>query len=230
MIQFNLLPDIKLQYIKAKRAKRLVMLTATFVSSTLVAIVILLFLITNVWQTHQLNNLTKAIRDKSNKLENTPDLDKILTIQNQLSSLPTLHAQKPAASRIFGYIAQVTPASVSISQLDIDFTSGKNTIVFTGNADTLESVNKFVDTLKFTSYTADASQPASKHAFSNVILAVFGRTDKGSSYTINATYDPSIFDNSNNISLQVPNIITTRSTTEAPNDLFQNTVKPTEPK
>ncbi|GAC1387794.1 MAG: hypothetical protein NVS1B7_2610 [Candidatus Saccharimonadales bacterium] len=224
MIQFNLLPDIKLQYIKAKRIKRLVMLTATTISSVAVGVVILLFLVTNVWQARQLSSLSKNIKNKSDQLKSTPNLDKILTIQNQLNSLPKLHAQKPVVSRIFNYLSQVTPATVSISQLEVDYTSAKNTIVFTGNADTLESVNKFVDTLKFTTYSVDPTQQTTKSAFSNVVLAVFSRTDKGSSYTINAVFDPLIFDNSSNVTLKVPAIITTRSATESPTDLFQTNV------
>ena len=57
MIQFNLLPDIKLEYIKAKRMKRSVILISSVVGGSAFAIFILLFLVVNVAQKQHLSNL-----------------------------------------------------------------------------------------------------------------------------------------------------------------------------
>jgi len=225
MIQFNLLPDIKLQYIRARRAKRMVMIVATGISVFTFTAAIILFLSTNVFQASQIKHLSATIQTDSKKLQGIPDLNKILTIQNQLDNLPALDNQSPVASRLFGYLSAVTPTQASISELNVDFTTGKNLIVFTGNADSLETVNKFADTLKFTTYTAPGI--TATKAFSNVVLTNFTRDSKIATYTITANFDPAIFDTTKSVSLSVPNIITTRSATDSPTDLFQTITKTT---
>jgi Tfp pilus assembly protein PilN len=221
MIQLNLLPDIKLEYIKAKRMKRTVTTVATLVASVSLLSLIILFVAVNVLQKKHLNDLNKDIKSSSQKLQNTPDLNKILTIQNQLNSLTGLHDQKPVVSRLFTYLSQVTPDKVSISKLDVDFEG--HTISLNGGADSLSTINKFADTLKFTTYTADDGSIADDtKAFSNVVLTNFGKTDKEASYQISVTFDEAIFDNTASIKLVVPKLVTSRSETEKPAALFQN--------
>jgi hypothetical protein len=226
MIQFNLLPDVKLEFIRARKMKRLVITIATIVAGATLTIMILLFLVVNVIQRQHLNNLGKDIARDSKTLQNTPELDKILTIQNQLNNLTPLHAQKAAASRISGYISQVTPAQVTFSKLEVDM--AKHTMTITGAADSLRTVNQFTDTLKFTEYKASDSADEQKPAFSHVVLAEFGRDTKGASYKITLEFDPKIFDNTVTVELKVPSIITTRSITEKPGDLFQPLSNPDE--
>lgn len=218
MIQFNLLPDVKIDYIKSQRSKRTVFLIAGAVGSASLALFVALFVLTNFIQTKHLNDLSHDIKQDSAKLQSTQDISKILTIQNQLASLPALDAQKPVASRLFGYLAQVIPNKASLAKLNVDF--GAHTMTFTGSADSLETVNKFVDTLKFTQYQKKGDDNKVS-AFSQVVLTTFGRDDKGASYTINLQFDPAIFDVTNDVVLIVPNQVTTRSETEKPDALFQ---------
>jgi hypothetical protein len=143
-------------------------------------------------------------------------------VQNQLESLTALHAGKPAAPKLFDYLNQVTPSAVSISNLTVDMT--QQTATITGTADALHSVNQYVDTLKFTKYTADSGTKTP--AFTNVVLSSFGLSgDSGSTkpanYTITLAYDKNILDITKEVTLSVPNITTTRSTLQQPTDLFQ---------
>ncbi len=219
MIQFNLLPDIKLQYIKAQRSKHMVVVSAVVVASAALALLILLFLGVNVLQKKHLSDLSRDIKQDSSTLTKKPDINKILTIQNQLKSLPELHNQNPVVSRLPGYITAVTPDQVSITTLNIDFV--QKTLNIEGQADSLQTINKFVDTLKFTKYTvgADTNQV---NSFSNVVLTTFAPSDqKSASYTINLSFDATIFDGSKTVNLVVPKIISTRSEVEKPSDLFQ---------
>ncbi len=218
MVQFNLLPDVKLDYIKTRRSKHTSVVVAVMVSSVALTIFVLLFLVVNVVQKKHLNDLNKDITTYSNQLKNTPDLNKILTIQNQLNSLPGLHSDKPIASRLFGYLSQVTPLQVNISTLNIDLEA--HTLDIEGTADQLSTVNKFVDTLKFTTFmTADKSKQG--NAFSAVVLGTFSKTETGSSYHLSLKYDETIFKEDQEVTLTVPKIITTRSETEKPGALFQ---------
>lgn len=223
MIQFNLLPDVKLEYIKARRSKRLVMLGALVVSGIAVAILVILFFGVNVLQRQHLSHLQGDIDRDSKKLEDTENLDKILTVQNQLHVLNELHTKKPVATRMSTYLPQLTPKDITISSLDVDFTA--NTMAIDGSGTSLSEINKFVDTLKFAKYTAGDQ---SGKPFSSVVLAGFGLNAEQAApgtakatYQITLSFDPIIFDSANEVTLQVPAGISTRSVTEKPDSIFQ---------
>ncbi len=224
MIQFNLLPDVKQQYIKAARMKRTAIVVAFLVTASSLFIFVMLFMSVHVFQKNNIDDLSDEINVKTEELKSKPDLDKVLTIQNQLNSLSDLHAQKPVTSRLFTYMAQVTPAQVSIGKLEVDYAT--KTMTLTGNADTLSTVNKFVDTLKFTTYSDSATAntaeaPAAQKPFPSVVLSSFSRTEKEATYSILITFDPLIFNSNNNVVFTVPKQISTRSETEKPVDLFK---------
>lgn len=218
MIQFNLLPDVKLEYMRTKRSKRLVLMTSVGVAGAALLIFIGLFLFVNVLQRKHLSDLNKDIKSNISTLQSIPDLSKVLTVQNQLNSLTPLHQQKPAASRVFDYLGQITPAKISISDAKIDFTAG--TITISGNADALSTVNQYVDTIKFTTFTNDDDDQPTR-AFSNVVLTSFSKDENISSYQIDLSFDPLIFDNTQKVVLTVPKIVSTRSEVDKPGDLFQ---------
>lgn len=218
MIQFNLLPDIKIQYLKAKRQKHLVLFISTVAIIASVAVMALMASYVFGVQKKSINDLTNDIETASDELQSTPDLSKILTVQNQLNVLPSLHNDKPVANRVFGYLNQATPVEASIARMEVNFT--ESTMSLTGSANSLETVNKFVDTLKFTNYTTSNSKEP-KSAFSNVVLANFGRDSESANYTIELSFDPEIFSELVSVELSVPNIITTRSEVEQPDVLFE---------
>jgi type VI protein secretion system component Hcp len=226
MIQLNLLPDVKMDFIRAERQRRMVLTLSLLVSAVAVAILILMLGV-DVAQKKHLSDLTKDINSESSKLQGEPQIGKILTVQNQLESLTALHAGKPAASNLFNYLNQVTPAQVDINSFNIDFT--QQTAVITGTADTLANVNTYIDTLKFTTYTTDSNTKPTP-AFTNIVLSSFGLTDsstgggkagQNATYTINLNYDKSIFDITQTVKLAVPKETTTRSALAQPTDLFQ---------
>lgn len=237
-VQFNLLPDVKLEYNRAQRQKRLVYGLSALACLIVLTIFAISFLSVDVLQKKLLSDANGQIVSYSNKIKSIPDIEKILTIQNQLSSLPNLHTAKRVSSRLFCYLPEITPAKINLGKLTMDTTA--NTMEFVGTADTVETVNKFVDTLKFTTYTApqagsiEANVSASSKAkngcpatgnsrsqgqtpaFTNVILSQIDRNDKEATYTIDATFDPSLFNASKSIILNVPQETTTRSVLNTP--------------
>lgn len=221
MVQLNLLPDIKQEFVKARRMKRLVMAISVLLATISLIIFIVLVLIVNVVQKTDISNIDKDIKKFTSQLKSTDNLNQILTVQNQLNSLPALNAQKPATSRLFGYIKQVTPNNVNITSLDIDY--ALYTVTLTGIADSADTINTFVDTLKFTTYNivASDSTKSSAKAFSNVVLTSFDRTKTQATYTVTFAFNSIIFDNTNDTTLIVPNIISTRSEVDKPKALFQ---------
>jgi Tfp pilus assembly protein PilN len=223
MIQLNLLPDVKLEYIKAQRSRRLVLSVSILVAAGSVALLLLLLSVSGLQKKH-LNDLSRDIASETSELQHKPQIGKMLTVQNQLESLSALHAQKPAAARLFDFLNQVTPANVNITELKMDFT--QQTASITGTSDSLANVNKYIDTLKYTTFTSD-NDTKSQPAFSNVVLSSFS-LDTGSktpgqaaNYTITLSYDPTIFDITQKVKLSVPSVTTTRLEVSQPNDLFQ---------
>lgn len=208
MIQFNLLPDVKLAYIKAERTKRLMISISVLASAVAVVIFVLLFSVVNIEQKKNISDLNHDIKSTTAQVQGTPNLNKVLTLQNQLSTLTDLHNQKPAVSRLYDYLGQITPSTVTISNVNADF--AQKTITITGNAPSLDIVNTYVDTLKFTTYKTDASSDDT-NAFTGVVLSSFSRSSTSAGYTISFSYDPNIFDTTKQVTLTVPKTITTRS-------------------
>src|SRR5262249_16916896 len=156
---------VKQEFMRAQRMKHL-MVTVSFISSAIALGVLILALSTvYVVQKKVISDLDGAIKDSSTTLQNTPNISDILTVQSQLNSLSSLNTQKPVATRLFGYLSQLTPTKATISDLKVDFT--QNTMTVSGNAPSLDIVNTFVDGLKFTNYTTSASATPAP-AFSSV--------------------------------------------------------------
>jgi hypothetical protein len=225
MIELNLLPEVKLEYIKAQRMRRLTVSVSIIVS--IVAVALLVFLLSvGALQKKHLKDLSNDISSESSQLKGKPQISKILTVQNQLESLTALHAAKPAAGNLFEYLNQITPTDISISSFHVDFTT--QTMTVTGSTDSLSSVNKYVDTLKYTTYKS--VETGSAKAFGNVVMSSFGistatagtANDKPASYSITLSYDPKIFDITQQVKLDVPSLTTTRaSIDQSTSDLFQ---------
>lgn len=214
-VQFNLLPDVKLEYIKTERTRNLVTTAAFIASAFSIAIFLLLFLTVNIVQKQQLNSAKKEVETASKKLQEIDDFGQALTVQNQLITLANLHQNKHITSRLFSYLPQITPTSVNITSLTMDLTT--NSMTITGTSNNHQSVNQFIDTLKFTTFKVgdEAAQPA----FPSVIESSFGIGSSNVTYSLNVQFEPRLFSNSITDesgksqvpTLTVPTLTTTRS-------------------
>lgn len=195
MIQFNLLPDVKINYLKIRRQKRIVILASMLASAIFLLIVLLVSGYVYGIQGSQLSTVNKNISSLNESINSknrqVDDFNKVLTVQAQLRSLDSLHAQKPLSSRLFIYLSQLTPAQTPLSSLTVSM-SEESAMQLQGSTDTLESVNRFVDTLKFTMYKDDENQSSSP-VFSNVVLSSFSRDKAGASFGVTMNFDPIIF-------------------------------------
>lgn len=201
MVQFNLLPNIKLEYVKARRTKYLVTLVSIIVGGVAILVFAVSLFVVDVAQKKSLNDLNTDIGKYSKQLRGTKDLSEILTVQNQLNTLTALHDQKPVASRLFDYITQLTPGQATLNKLTVDFTG--NTMSIGGTAPSLDTVSLYTDTLKATRYTTDKNTTQTA-AFSNVVLTNFARDDKGATFTITLGFDPTLFQGTSAVKLIVP--------------------------
>lgn len=214
-VQFNLLPDVKLEFNQQKRLKRLIFTVAALTMAAALTLFIISFVVVNILQKQLIKSANNDIKNYSSQLQKVPNLSKVLTIQNQLNTLVGLHQQKHITSRLFTYLPQVVPANVNIGQLSLD--TSANTMDIQGTADSIESVNKFVDTLKFTYYTANNDPSTKNPAFSNVILSQVNKANNQATYTIDLSFDPALFSATQSVQLVVPKETTTRSVLDSPN-------------
>jgi len=199
MIQFNLLPDVKKEYVKAKRTKRLIISGSIVVSAAVVVVTTMMFTYVHIAQKKNISDLSKDIERVNVEIKSTEDLDNILTVQNQLSILPGLHASKPETSRLFDYLTFASPGSVRVSTVDLDTES--STLEIAGFADSIATINKFVDNIKATEHVVVGRQDSTK-TYSNVVTELTGAND-GATFTLNMSYDPAIFDNTLDVVLRL---------------------------
>lgn len=111
MIEINLLPDIKQEFIKAKKTRNMVISGSIIVGVISIALVVLLVVYLYGVQNLRSTILDKSIDDKELSLEKTPDLSNMLTLQSQLSSIKQLHDQNSRSSRIFSLLTAINPAA-----------------------------------------------------------------------------------------------------------------------
>lgn len=215
MIQINLLPDVKAEYVKAQRTKHMVVVISFIVIVSCLVVLAILLSTAYGGQKLQLNNAKTNIDKNLKTVQSYKDLDKVLTIQNQLKALTPLHVAKPVVSRTFTYLQQITPSDVRIDTFTVNF--AENTIQLDGNADSVIAVNRFVDTLKFTTIAPVPEGQDPQNAFSSVILQSFSTSDSEVTYSISLKVDPELFNSENkDIKLVVPVTVTTRSQTQLP--------------
>lgn len=227
MTQFNLLPDIKLQYLKAQRQRKIVTLVSIVVSVVAILWTISFYTLTYL-QKVEINSLANNIQSQGLNVSNDKNLNRILTIDNQISTLNTLHSQEPATSYLETYLYQLIPLKANISNLNVTFSSGdsnssnntSDTMTITGNANSLATINQLVDSLEFATYSVKGTAGSQK-AFSGVVLSSFGIDQTGVSYTINFNFNPELFNITDTVKLNVPSKVSTRSELDQPTILFK---------
>ena len=233
MIQLNLLPDLKKEFIKSQKTKSLVISTAILVTIGAVGLSALLFIYVTFLQQLQINLATDDIRQKESELKRVTDIDKYLTVQAQLAALPGLHNTKGSYDRLLTFLNVLNPSApnnISLSNLQV--TADSRTTIFTGTTQSFETLNVFVDTLKNAdiSYKAGGQGDAKKEKlFEQVLIQTSGFAHVGNrnlvSFAIKTIYNANAFDVQNtDVTASVPTITTTQSVTQSPqaNQLFND--------
>lgn len=123
MIEINLIPDVKLELLKANRQRRTVISASVLLAVVSLGVVTLLAFYAYGVQSIAEGLADGSIKSESEKLEKVEDLAKTLTIQKQLSTLSSQHDDKLVASRLFDILDTTIPTGdnvVAISQLALD--------------------------------------------------------------------------------------------------------------
>ncbi len=110
MIEINLIPDVKQELIRAERVRAGVISTAILVGLVSIGLVVVLGVLIG-GQAIAGKLADDAIQKQNAELQSKPDLGKTLTIQNQLTKLTEMHADKKIDSRLFGMMVAVNPSA-----------------------------------------------------------------------------------------------------------------------
>lgn len=231
MITLNLLPDVKLEYIKTRRLQTRVISIAVLVTAGVVGLVLLVAIWVYAVQAVQKSYLTDQITLHAKELKQLPEIDKYLTLQNQLNNLTALHEGKNDLSRLMVYLPILNPAppnNVTFTNVELASGDSGNVLTFRGEAKDYTGLNTFRDTLTNASFK---NGEVTEKLFESVIVSSSSLElgNNGSMlivFNIDTTYNPNAFLNSvKKPEVKVPQITTTQSSQAAPNVFSQSSVK-----
>jgi hypothetical protein len=234
MIQLNLLPDLKKEFIKSQKTKSVVISTSILVTIGAVGLSVLLFIYVTFLQQLQINLATDDIKQKESQLSSVTDINKYLTIQAQLAALPDLHNGKGSYSRLFEFLGIINPGPPNNASLgNLQLSTLEKTIIVNGTTASFESLNVFVDTLKHADATFkrnNQGETITEKMFTQVLVQTSGLAHIGAnnvvSFSIKTVYNPNVFDVQNTgVTAKVPHITTTQSVIQSPQQLFNGTAQ-----
>lgn len=199
MIQINLLPDLKKEYLRSQQMKHLVVVGAIFASLLSMAVLTLLFMYVQFVQPRHRANLQNDIDSGIQEMKDKKDAVKIVTVQGVIEQIPALQDKKPKTSFLFNYLTGFTPNAVSYNEVKLDLST--NTLSLTGQAQVLEQTNELANNLKSATFTynQNGSQKSIK-PFSKVVFASLGKAEQTTtngklvSFQLTTTLDPIMFD------------------------------------
>ena len=249
MIQINLIPDAKLELIRTQKHRNMIVSVAIIVMlATLGAVVLVAFYVFGA-QAIRDNIANDNINKEEKNLLQIEDLDKNVTIQNQLAAIDKTHEDKLMTSRIFGILSVIsqknTPNEVSILSFAVSKEEGTISLVAQTKTRGFEAADIFKKNIEalhvtYKPYNDDGSLPDSKESeaqvefASDVILSspTTNQADNGSgesvSFNISFKYAPQVFGMRNHIveirGLDKGNV--TDSYMRLPRDLFKESDKP----
>ncbi len=255
MLQINLLPDIKKEFLHAQRQRNFVISICIVVSIVAAGATVLVGLVLG-GQAIQKAILTQSIKDGQNeisKLQSSDQLNEYLTIQNQLRQIGSLKSDQKVYSRVMDYLKQLNPAAPNNVSLDlVEVTSpvntttstsssststtpgtsnaGKITVKLSGNTANYKTLNVFKTTLEQTniSYSdGSGSDVKTEKLFSSVVndSSSLSQT-KGVDFVMTVTCNDAAFKYSSaDIKLTIPSETTSDSDRNAPKNVFNSSDK-----
>lgn len=141
--EINLIPDIKMEMVRALKLRNFIFFLCIIVSAG--AIVLTLFLGgIVVAQNATIGGLDSSLTLASKTINGYTDLDEFLTVQNQLNQLNTISSRKKVLSRVFDVLSALLPTNgdvITISEITVNM--AENTLIFDAQADA--GVEPYID-------------------------------------------------------------------------------------
>ena len=165
MIEINLLPNVKRELLKTRAMRNRVISISFLVGGASIAAVVVLALILGSQIAAEAVQ-SGVIKDRNDKLIAVEDLNKVVTIQHQLTKINEQHSGKKINSRVFDVVAAVNPvAPNNVSFSDIKVNPESKTITLEGSAvngySALETLKKTILNTKVQTTDGDKSSEVS---------------------------------------------------------------------
>ena len=165
MIEINLLPNVKRELLKTRAMRnRVISISFLVGGASIAAVVVLALILGSQIAAEAVQN--GVIKDRNDKLMAVEDLNKVVTIQNQLTKINEQHSGKKINSRIFDVVTAVNPvAPNNVSFSDIKVNPESKTITLEGSAvngySALETLKKTILNTKIQTTDGDKSSEVS---------------------------------------------------------------------
>ena len=165
MIEINLLPNVKRELLKTRAMRnRVISISFLVGGASIAAVVVLALILGSQIAAEAVQN--GVIKDRNDKLMAVEDLNKVVTIQNQLTKINEQHSGKKINSRIFDVVTAVNPvAPNNVSFSDIKVNPESKTITLEGSAvngySALETLKKTILNTKGQTTDGDKSSEVS---------------------------------------------------------------------
>ena len=165
MIEINLLPNLKRELLKTRAMRNRVISISFLVGGASIAAVVVLALILGSQIAAEAVQ-SGVIKDRNDKLMAVEDLNKVVTIQHQLTKINEQHSGKKINSRVFDVVTAVNPvAPNNVSFSDIKVNPESKTITLEGSAvngySALETLKKTILNTKVQTTDGDKSSEVS---------------------------------------------------------------------
>lgn len=165
MIEINLLPNVKRELLKTRAMRNRVISISFLVGGASIAAVVVLALILGSQIAAEAVQ-GGVIKDRNDKLMAIEDLNKVVTIQHQLTKINEQHSRKKINSRVFDVVTAVNPvAPNNVSFSDIKVNPESKTITLEGSAvngySALETLKKTILNTKVQTTDGDKSSEVS---------------------------------------------------------------------
>ena len=165
MIEINLLPNVKRELLKTRVMRNRVISISFLVGGvSIAAVVVLALILGSQFAAEAVQG--GVIKDRNDKLMAVEDLNKVVTIQHQLTKINEQHSGKKINSRVFDVVTAVNPvAPNNVSFSDIKVNPGSKTITLEGSAvngySALETLKKTILNTKVQTTDGDKSSEVS---------------------------------------------------------------------
>ena len=165
MIEINLLPNVKRELLKTRAMRnRVISISFLVGGASIAAVVVLALILGSQIAAEAVQN--GVIKDRNDKLMAVEDLNKVVTIQNQLTKINEQHSRKKINSRIFDVVTAVNPVTPNnVSFSDIKVNPESKTITLEGSAvngySALETLKKTILNTKVQTTDGDKSSEVS---------------------------------------------------------------------
>lgn len=165
MIEINLLPNVKRELLKTRAMRnRVISISFLVGGASIAAVVVLALILGSQIAAEAVQN--GVVKDRNDKLMAIEDLNKVVTIQHQLTKINEQHSRKKINSRIFDVVTAVNPVTPNnVSFSDIKVNPESKTITLEGSAvngySALETLKKTILNTKVQTTDGDKSSEVS---------------------------------------------------------------------